>query len=186
MRPLLPAAALALLAACAPPPEPPTPAPAPVEVTTASSEAYEKYTEARRLVMEDEDRRGSIARVREALAPSRVQTLNHTSHGVFRGLLTNTLSNSRINLPIGYWRFIAICPRKPDGSDRFLPTAPVRPCYTADGDGDLSPAGRQCAGCHLQHHLLTDRTVIGKALFSHPQHLPFRQVGVGDKRAIEP
>ena len=68
MRPLLPAAALALLAACAPPPEPPTPAPAPVEVTTASSEAYEKYTEARRLVMEDGDRRGSIARVREALA----------------------------------------------------------------------------------------------------------------------
>ncbi len=68
MRPLLPAAALALLAACAPPPEPPTPAPAPVEVTTTSTEAYEKYTEAWRLVVESGDRRVIIAPLREALA----------------------------------------------------------------------------------------------------------------------
>ncbi|MCH7682314.1 MAG: hypothetical protein IIB35_01205 [Gemmatimonadetes bacterium] len=41
---------------------------APVEVTTASTEAYDKYTEAWRLAVEDDDRRGSVARLREALA----------------------------------------------------------------------------------------------------------------------
>src|SRR5699024_3782857 len=75
---------------------------------------------------------------------------------------------------------------KPDGADRLLFTAAIRPGDTTNRHGIISTSRFQCAYRHFHHDGFTHRAMLRQRLFAYADHLRFGFVTVGDKSAFKP